>query len=99
MDVQQLVEGGLRSTQNVYITIGIVFILVTLSYFTKILDIPGVISAAALGLIVGALGHWSWLVILLIFLTNCHVWSLAMSCVEPRDGDWRSAQVRHTWVT
>ena len=73
MDVRQLVEGGLESTQNVNITLGIVFFLITLSYFTKVLDLSGVISAAILGLIVGALGHWSWLVVLLIFLATSHI--------------------------
>ncbi len=93
MVVSQLVEGGLGSSQNVYITIAIVFVLVTMSYFTKVLDISGVISAAILGLIVGALGHWSWLVILLIFLTTSHLathWSwdekVRLGITESDDG-------------
>lgn len=36
------------------------------------LDKQGVIAASVLGFIVGGLGHWTWLIILLGFLLSSH---------------------------
>ena len=67
-----LTEGNLR------VTFGIVGVLVLISEKYRVLDRLGVYAAAALGLIVGGLGHWTWLVILLGFLGTSH---------KPQNGD------------
>ncbi len=64
-------SGGLDG-QNVLIALGLVIALLVASRFKNILDLKGSIAAAILGLIVGILGHWSWLVILLAFLLTSH---------------------------
>ena len=57
---------------NLLVTFGIVGILILISEKYRVLDRLGVYAAAALGIIVGALGHWTWLVILLGFLGTAH---------------------------
>ncbi|NCF96483.1 MAG: DUF92 domain-containing protein, partial [Euryarchaeota archaeon] len=54
------------------VTFGIVSFLVLISEKYRVLDRLGVYAAAALGLVVGGLGHWTWLVILLGFLGTSH---------------------------
>jgi uncharacterized protein (TIGR00297 family) len=54
------------------VTFGIVGVLILISEKYRVLDRLGVYAAAALGIIVGALGHWTWLVILLGFLGTAH---------------------------
>ena len=68
MDIMQpgLAEG------NLLVTFGIVSVLVLISEKYRVLDRLGVYAAAALGLVVGGLGHWTWLVILLGFLGTSH---------------------------
>lgn len=68
MDIMQpgLTEG------NLLVTFGIVSVLVLISEKYRVLDRLGVYAAAALGLVVGGLGHWTWLVILLGFLGTSH---------------------------
>ena len=68
MDIMQpgLTEG------NLLVTFGIVGVLVLISEKYRVLDRLGVYAAAALGLVVGGLGHWTWLVILLGFLGTSH---------------------------
>lgn len=68
MDV---LTGGLNQG-NLIVTSIIILGLVTVSSKAKMLDKAGVIAAAILGLTVGGLGHWSWLIILLGFLLSAH---------------------------
>lgn len=64
--------GGLEK-ENLLITVFLVAILVIMSKAAKLLDFRGVLVATGLGLVVGVLGHWSWLVILLVFLLGAHL--------------------------
>ena len=57
---------------NLLVTFGIVGVLILISEKYRVLDRLGVYAAAALGIIVGTLGHWTWLVILLGFLGTAH---------------------------
>ena len=57
---------------NLMVTFGILGALILISEKYRVLDRTGVYAAAALGIIVGALGHWTWLVILLGFLGTSH---------------------------
>ena len=57
---------------NVLVTAGIILGLVIVSSRAKMLDRAGVFAAAILGLGVGVLGHWTWLLILLGFLLSAH---------------------------
>ena len=66
-----IMEPGLTEG-NLWVTFGIVGVLVLISEKYRVLDRLGVYAAAALGLIVGGLGHWTWLVILLGFLGTSH---------------------------
>ena len=59
------------NTGNLLVTVGLVGLLV-LSSRAKMLDTKGANAAAVLGLIVGGLGHWTWLLILLGFLLSSH---------------------------
>ena len=60
------------NTGNVLVTIGLVVALLVISSRAKMLDTTGANTAAVLGLIVGGLGHWTWLLILLGFLLSSH---------------------------
>ncbi|DAC31470.1 MAG TPA: DUF92 domain-containing protein [Candidatus Poseidoniaceae archaeon] len=68
MDV---LTGGLNQG-NLAVTAAIILGLVIVSSRAKMLDRAGVIAAAILGLSVGGLGHWTWLLILLGFLLSAH---------------------------
>tara|TARA_B110000459_G_scaffold21265_1_gene20472 strand:- start:30 stop:803 length:774 start_codon:yes stop_codon:yes gene_type:complete len=68
MDV---LSGGLNQG-NLIVTTVLLFGLVIVSRQAKMLDKPGIIAASALGFVVGALGHWTWLLILLGFLLASH---------------------------
>ena len=57
---------------NLTVTLGLVALLLLFSTRAKILDTKGAIAAALLGLLVGGLGHWTWLIILLGFLLSSH---------------------------
>ena len=57
---------------NLLITLGLVVFLLVMSSRTKMLDAKGANAAAMLGLIVGGLGHWTWLLVLLGFLLGSH---------------------------
>lgn len=63
--------GGLETT-NLIVTISLVALLLLASRVGNILDNFGRIAAAIIGLVVGILGHWSWLVILMLFLASSH---------------------------
>ena len=67
----EVMEPGLTQG-NLLVTIGIVSVLILISEKYRVLDRTGVYAAAALGITVGALGHWTWLVILLGFLGTAH---------------------------
>jgi len=60
------------NTGNVLVTVGLVVALLVISSRAKMLDTTGANTAAVLGLIVGGLGHWTWLLILLGFLLSSH---------------------------
>ena len=66
-----IMEPGLTEG-NLWVTFGIVGVLVLISEKYRVLDRLGGYAAAALGLIVCGLGHWTWLVILLGFLGTSH---------------------------
>ena len=68
MDV---LTGGLNQG-NLVVTGLIILGLATVSTRAKMLDRAGVLAAAILGLVVGGLGHWTWLLILLGFLLSAH---------------------------
>lgn len=68
MDVLQ---GGFNQG-NLMVTAIIILGLVLVSFKANILDKAGILSAALLGFIVGGMGHWSWLLILLGFLLSSH---------------------------
>ena len=57
---------------NLLVTLGLVVFLLLVSSRTKMLDAKGANAAAMLGLIVGGLGHWTWLLVLLGFLLGSH---------------------------
>ncbi len=67
----EVMEPGLTQG-NLGVTIGIVAVLILITEKYRVLDRLGVYAAAALGLLVGGLGHWTWLVILLGFLGASH---------------------------
>jgi uncharacterized protein (TIGR00297 family) len=62
------IVGGLDRT-NLVISISLVVLLTVVSKYRNILDGPGIATAIILGSIVGIFGHWTWLVILLGFLS------------------------------
>ena len=64
MDV---LSGGLNQG-NLIVTTALLIGLVITSRKAKMLDNPGVLAATALGFVVGGMGHWTWLLILLGFL-------------------------------
>ena len=66
-----IMQPGL-SEGNLAVTFAIVVVLTLISERFKVLDRLGIYAAATLGLIVGALGHWTWLIILLGFLATSH---------------------------
>ena len=66
-----IMQPGL-SEGNLAVTFAIVVVLTLISERFKVLDRLGIYAAATLGLIVGALGHWTWLIILLGFLATAH---------------------------
>jgi len=57
---------------NLLVTIGLVVALLVISSRARMLDTKGANTAAVLGLVVGGLGHWTWLLILLGFLLSSH---------------------------
>jgi len=58
---------------NLLITSILIVGLIAASLRANILDKQGVIAAALLGLFVGFLGHWTWLLLLLCFLLSSHI--------------------------
>lgn len=60
------------NTGNLLVTVGLVAALLVMSSRAKMLDKMGSRAAALLGLVVGGLGHWTWLLILLGFLLSSH---------------------------
>ena len=66
MDV---LSGGLNQG-NLIVTSALLIGLVITSRQAKMLDGPGILAATALGFVVGGLGHWTWLLILLSFLLS-----------------------------
>ena len=68
MDV---LTGGLNQG-NLLVTSTLLLGLILVSDRAKMLDKPGILAAAALGFVVGGLGHWTWLLVLLGFLLASH---------------------------
>ncbi|MCH1540300.1 MAG: DUF92 domain-containing protein [Candidatus Poseidonia sp.] len=64
-------ESGLNQG-NLLVTGILVAVLLFLSAKAKMLDRQGANAAALLGVVVGGLGHWTWLLILLGFLVSSH---------------------------
>ncbi len=60
------------NTGNLLVTSALVMFLLVMSSRAKMLDSMGSKAAAGLGLVVGGLGHWTWLLILLGFLLGSH---------------------------
>lgn len=60
------------NTGNLVVTIALVALLLFMSSKARMLDTTGSRAAAVLGLVVGGLGHWTWLLILLGFLLSSH---------------------------
>ncbi|MCS5533066.1 MAG: DUF92 domain-containing protein [Candidatus Poseidoniaceae archaeon] len=67
----EILQGGFTQG-NLVVTSVIILGLVIVSTRANILDKNGIVSAALLGLVVGGMGHWSWLLILLGFLLLSH---------------------------
>ena len=65
-------SGGFVSG-NIIVTSMLIAVLVAASLQARILDKNGIIAAALLGLFVGCLGHWTWLLLLLCFLLTSHI--------------------------
>ena len=68
MDV---LTGGLNQG-NLLVTSTLLLGLILVSDRAKMLDKPGILAAAALGFVVGGLGHWTWLLVLLGFILASH---------------------------
>ena len=66
-----LVEG--INQGNLIVASAIMVVLVIASKKAKFLDSAGVAAAVFIGLLVGVLGHWTWLLILLSFLVFSHL--------------------------
>ena len=60
------------NTGNLAVTLGLVVMLLLFSTRAKILDTNGAVAAALHGMLVGGLGYWTWLIILLGFLLSSH---------------------------
>ena len=58
---------------NLLITSILIVGLIAASLRANILDKQGIIAATLLGLFVGFLGHWTWLLLLLCFLLSSHI--------------------------
>ena len=58
---------------NLVITSMVMLVLVVASTKARFLDSAGVAAAVFVGLLVGMLGHWTWLLILLAFLVFSHL--------------------------
>ncbi len=65
------ISGGLDPL-NLLISLSLVVVLTIVSGVRKILDGQGTLTAIVLGVMVGTLGHWTWLLILLGFLVGGH---------------------------
>lgn len=66
-----MLTGGLNQG-NLVVTSVLLIGLVLVSGRAKMLDKPGILAATALGFVVGGMGHWTWLLILLGFLLASH---------------------------
>ena len=66
-----LVEG--INLGNMIVTSIVMIVLVVASTKARVLDTAGVAAAVFIGLLVGLLGHWTWLLTLLAFLVVSHL--------------------------
>ena len=78
--MEYLLEG--INQGNLTITCVVMLILVIASTKARFLDGGGVAAAVFVGLLVGVLGHWTWLLILLAFLVFFCIHLFAL-CTPP----------------
>ena len=69
--MSSLMTPGLE-IENIIACSVILIVLVIVSARHKVLDKAGIVAAIVLGSVVGLLGHWTWLGILLGFLASSH---------------------------
>ena len=69
----EVLPGGIEDSMNLQITFGMILVLISASTIFKVLDTKGNITATTVGIIIGCLGHWSWLAVLLTFLISAHL--------------------------
>ena len=55
-------------TSELFISISLVTLLLSVSKFYDFLDLGGLLAALTVGLLVSLLGHWTWLIVLMSFL-------------------------------
>ena len=55
-------------TSELLISLTLVMILLLVSRFYDFLDLAGLVAALSVGLLVSLLGHWTWLIVLMLFL-------------------------------
>ncbi|DAC35960.1 MAG TPA: DUF92 domain-containing protein [Candidatus Poseidoniaceae archaeon] len=58
---------------NLVVVVGLIAALLLLSTRAKVLDKSGLVAAVVLAALVGGLGHWTWLLLLLSFLASSHL--------------------------
>lgn len=58
---------------NLVVVGGLIAVLLLLSTRAKVLDQSGMVAAVVLAALVGGLGHWTWLLLLLSFLASSHL--------------------------
>ena len=58
---------------NLLLTVGITVVLLVLGRRAHVLDAGGMLAAVVLAGVVGGLGHWTWLLLLLAFLASSHL--------------------------
>ena len=64
----RMVDASAYLTDDQMISLGLVAGLLLISKLRDTLDSSGLLAAMAVGLTVSLLGHWTWLLILIVFL-------------------------------
>ena len=57
---------------NLVVVGALIVVLLLLSTRAHVLDKSGLVAAVVLAAVVGGLGHWTWLLLLLSFLASSH---------------------------
>lgn len=91
---------------NLLLTVSITVVLLVLGRRAKVLNPSGMVAAVALAAVVGGLGHWTWLLLLLAFLGTSH-WATkwrfeekkARGMSESSDGSrgWKNVVANGGW--